>query len=91
MQSGECDRAIEEWGKCDEDAGKGFGKQLGIYGDGCAGVEFEGVVWALDAERREGDTGSENGVQAVPELSDIIALSDTQDRQKDCVSCAWIQ
>ena len=91
MRSGERDRAIEERGKCDEDAGKGFGKQLGIHGNSGAGVESEGMVWVVDAECGKGDTGSENGVQTVSEHLDIIAVPDTQERQKDRVSFAWVQ
>ena len=71
--------------------GKGFGKQLGIHGNSGAGVESEGMVWVVDAECGKGDTGSENGVQTVSEHLDIIAMSDTQERQKDRVSFAWIQ
>jgi len=53
-------------------------------------VESEGMVWVVDAECSKGNTGSENG-QTVSEHLDIIAMSDTQDRQKDRVSFAWIQ
>lgn len=38
-----------KWG-CDEDAGKGFGKQPGIHGNSGSGVESEGMVWVVDAE-----------------------------------------
>ena len=54
-------------------------------------MESEGMVWVVDAECGKGNTGSENGVQTVSEHLDIIAMSDTQDRQKDRVSFAWIQ
>ena len=49
------------------------------------------MVWVVDAECGKGNTGSENGVQTVSEHLDIIAMSDTQERQKDRVSFAWLQ
>jgi len=54
-------------------------------------VESEGMVWVVDAGRGKGHTGSENGVQTVSEHLDIIAMSDSHDRQKDRVSFAWVQ
>jgi predicted type IV restriction endonuclease len=54
-------------------------------------VESEGMVWVVDAECGKGNINSENGVQTVSEHLDIIAMSDTQDRQKDRVSFAGIQ
>lgn len=90
MWSGKRDRAIEERGKRDEDAGKGLEKQLGIPGNSGAGVESEGMVWIVNAKWSKGNTGSENGVQTVSEYLDIIAMSDTQNGQEDRVSFAWI-
>ena len=49
------------------------------------------MVWVDDAECGKGDTGIEDGVPQISKHVDIIAMSDTQDGQKDCVSCAWIQ
>ena len=49
------------------------------------------MVWVVDAECGKGNTSIEDGISKVSEYADIIAVSNTQDRQKDRVSFAWIQ
>ena len=56
------------------------------------------MVWAVDAGRGKGCTGSEtcprengDGVPSVSECTDIVAVSDSKDGQKDRVSFAWAQ
>lgn len=49
------------------------------------------MVWIVHAKYSKGNTGNENGIQTVSEHLNIIAVSDTQYRQKDRVSFAWIQ
>ena len=87
---GECDRAVEEWGECDEVAGERFGEQLGIHGNSVIGMESQGVVWVVDAECGKGDAGSEDGVSAVSQYPDKNSVSNTEDGPQDCVSGAWV-
>lgn len=54
-------------------------------------VESEGMVLVVDAECGKGNTGSEDGVPSVSECTDIVAVSDSKDGQKDRVSFAWAQ
>ena len=49
------------------------------------------MVWAVDAGRGKGHTGIEDGVPSVSECTDIVAVSDSKDGQKDRISFAWVQ
>ena len=49
------------------------------------------MVWVVDAECGKGRTGIEDGVPSVSECTDIVAVSDSKDGQKDRVSFAWVQ
>ena len=49
------------------------------------------MVWVVDAECGKGTQVVKMEFRRFPEHLDIIAMSDTQERQKDRVSFAWIQ
>ena len=83
MRPGECDKAVEEWGECDEVAGERFGEQLGIHGNSVIGMESQGMVWIVDAEHGDGDAGREDGVSAVSQHPDKDSVSNTEDGAQD--------
>src|SRR6266536_4102841 len=91
LRSGECDRATQERGQCDADAGGRLGEQLGVHGDGSVGVEFEGVVWALGAGPGAWVGVGANGIPAVSTGDHSCALSNSANRAQDCVPAAGLQ
>ena len=66
VQPGECHRPVERGGAGDADAGERLAQQLGLPGDGHAGVESQGVVCVIGA-----GSGARPGIaeDGVPDLS----------------------
>ena len=86
MRPGKRDRAVEERGQRDANAGQRSGEQLGVHGHGGVGLESEGVVWAIGA-----GSGSRHGISAVPARDHSAAGADHPVRAQDCVSAAGLQ
>lgn len=67
-----------------------FGEQLGIHGNSVISMESQGMVWIVDARRRKGRSGAEDGISAVSQYTDYASLSNSKDGTQDCVSNAWV-
>ncbi len=83
-------RTVEERGKCDDVAVKGFVEQLGIQGKSVIGLELQGLVWHVDAKCRKGGAGVKDGVSTVSQCPDNDSLPNSEDGAKDCLSNARI-
>ena len=99
VRPGEPQRTIAQRGACVAGAGGQPGEQLGVYGDGVAGVDAEGVAGVVaagegalegPAPSREA-VGATDGVQDVPERIDATAVSDCADGPADRVPLAVVE
>src|SRR5207247_4820851 len=99
LRAGAADRSAEERGARDADAGRHAGGQLGVHGDGVAGVDAQGVVRAGTARGgpvgravRGGEAGgAEDGVPDLPAGVRRDAVSDRPGGAADRLSVAGVE
>lgn len=96
LANGRCDQEnvieqLQNGVKRDADAGGRPGEQLGLHGDGGAGVESESVVWAAGARPRAGAGVGADGVPALLARHPLAALSDCAHGTEARVSAAGLQ
>src|SRR5258705_481652 len=75
MRPGERDRAIEEWSQCDAHARQRSVEQLGLHGDGGAGLESQELVWVARAGARTRTGTGADGVPAIPQCDPVDSMS----------------
>jgi len=86
VQPGEPDRSAQERDERAAHAHGRSGVELGVHGDGVAGLDAEGVVRACGAAQDVAGGTAGHGVQAVRALDRARAVPDRQDGSSDCVS-----